>query len=406
MRVVSFSNRSCLCAASIKIGFLIATVCLPSCKPKTFETENQSITGRQQQAGKWLATVAIGGNIRPPTSTFLSNTLKEAFSGPHGGQYSPAIEISDASGSAPDKNKIISEFRKLEQDISAFKKSNPTSPTMVVIGLTGHGFSNAMIPQSPDNYVFVLTPSKDWLRSRDNYFTGEELASLVGNLKADETLVFVQSCGSGELVRANFVSEFAQVLAIESTRKKINISVITPVHEFIISPENGIENHIRNAIATLARDDSKNVVTYARFKDQLLRNVCSDDRYYPRNLISSPGAIAGAVQLNRPELIEGLDPQFFENIDPALPLFLTAQGLGKWMNGSLDLSRNQSTVTSVAVSESTLEYCKSRTEQLKGNISAKQRIGSNLKLWLDHCKKSANFDECIAAKSDERPPPH
>ncbi|NBW82488.1 hypothetical protein EBR21_12105, partial [bacterium] len=108
---------------------------------------------------------------------------------------------------------------------------------------------------------------------------------------------------------------------------------------------------------------------------------------------------------NRSELIEGLDPQFFENIDPALPLFLTSHGITKWMSGSLQLSRNQSPVTLVPPSQSTLDLCKNRAEQLKGKIIEKQRIGSNLKLWLDHCKKSASFNQCMAAKTDERPPP-
>jgi hypothetical protein len=70
----------------------------------------------------------------------------------------------------------------------------------------------------------------------------------------------------------------------------------------------------------------------------------------------------------------------------------------------LELSGNQQAANEIAVSDTTLAYCKSRAEQLKEKITLKQRIGSNLKLWLDHCRKSASFIECMAAKSDVRPP--
>ncbi|MEY3901447.1 MAG: hypothetical protein RL189_753 [Pseudomonadota bacterium] len=378
------------------LGLLATALILVSCKPAApNDSKEASITPRGKVVGKWLATLSIGGKGfgKQPTE-YLADGLKSVFLGEVGGSYKLAFDLSDQSSWEPSKAQILNEFSKLRRSISEFKAKNPNAPTMIVLGLTGHGFSQQAFKELNSGYMYTISKGNSETKTPAEYFTGTELAELVASLGAEEVLMFVQSCASGNLSNVEFMNKYARVLATETARKKTNIAVITPVSEVIISLSSTFENALRKAFIKSVQGKN-DVATYAEFKDAFVRAVCEDPQYYPRSQIKSLEAVQASVELLDWETLEGIDPQFYESIDPNLPLVLTLKGLPKYQRGQLTFPNRLAPSNNVAVSEQTRKICSDRiSSRAKVFTSLEQQRQANLK-EVKACNSATDRSKCI-----------
>ncbi|MEN9809166.1 MAG: hypothetical protein RLZZ488_733 [Pseudomonadota bacterium] len=379
------------------LSLLCSAILLASCKPPVpNDSKETSITPRGKVVGKWLATLSIGGKGfgKQPTE-YLANTLKEVFLSEVGGNYKLAFDLSDQSNWHPSKKDIQNRFSQLRANISQFKAKNPNAPTMIVLGLTGHGASQQAFKEIDSGYVYSISEGNSETKTPPEYLTGNELAELVASLGAEEVLMFVQSCNSGNLSNVEFMNKYARVLANETARKKTNIAVITPVSEVIFSPIYTIENAFQKAFIKAAQSNG-DVATYAQFKDAFVRAVCEDPQFYPRSQIKSLEAVQASVELLDMDTLTGIDPQFYESIDPNLPLLLTFKSIPKYKSGTLTFPARSAPSNNVAVSEETRRICAERiSSRAKVFTSLEQRRQTNLK-ELKACNAAANRDKCIA----------
>lgn len=376
--------------------FVCALVQLIACKPPVPSSNDaQSITPKGQTAGKWLATVSIGGGAEASATLFLSETLKKVFLNELGGNYSLAFSLSDKQNWTPNKSDIVKNFDSLRKQIANFKTSHPEAPTMVAFGLTGHGLSQQAFKNSPEGYVFAINQGKSESLIPEEYFSGRELAELIASLGANEVIMFVQSCNSGHLSNVDFMNKYAQVLATETARRNTNIAVITPVSEVVFSPFYAYENVIRGAIEKLFVG-AKDVITYADFKDQLVRSACADvSNYYPRSEIKSMSAVQASIELSEVSTLMGIDPQFYESIDPNLPLILTQRGLSKYRNNELKLPPTGRPLKNVPVSSETRNFCANQIAKQKELFNAREQSRlDNLKVE-GICRSHPNKESCI-----------
>jgi hypothetical protein len=228
--------------------------------------------------------------------------------------------------------------------------------------------------------------------------SGRELAEWIADLGADETLVFVQSCMSGNLQKVEFVSKYAETLANEASRRRTNIAVITPVSQ-LISPLRGIEPLIENSLndATAGKD----FITYAQFKDALVRRACEHPEYYPSSSIADPTSLGPSLLLGFHELAAGLDPQFFENIRPNLPLMLTQAGLQKWQNKTLAFPPAAPVSNSVPVSEKTQSICLEKRKLMADRFQRDNALRASLKEIFHSCEKEPNPKSCAESKIEK-----
>lgn len=338
--------------------------------------------------------MTIGDGIAKYEAELLANTLKSFFLTERGGKYASAFNLSDKSGWSPSKSEIVAKFASLRQSIAAFRANNPSAPTMVAIGLTGHGVSRDVFSEVKNGYSFSVKAGRSPSEPVQD-FSGVELAEIISSLGADEVLVFVQSCNSGNLSNTDFMNKYARTLASESARQNTNIAVITPVSEYLLSPTKVIERVYKKAFDRLAKAQT-DVVTYATFKDQFVRAVCEEEEFfYPRSEIKSATAVKAAADLYEIETLIGIDPQFYESIDPSLPLFLTNTGLLKYRNGSLKLSSRQPPVSNVPVSAETRQFCASQVAK-RARIFARMESDRLLNLELAQpCYSSADKERCL-----------
>ncbi|NBX19092.1 MAG: hypothetical protein EBR09_17245, partial [Proteobacteria bacterium] len=347
------------------IIFPAGTAGMAACKPAQKQSASeQSITVKGSYAGKWIATLTIGAGVEKKYADLLSETLRQTFLNESGGSYKAGFQLTDSSGWKPSKAAIIREFAALRNEISVYKEEFPQAPTMLVLGLTGHGLSRAAVTNLPEDYIFMVNAGKLENRIPQEFLTGADLAGLIADLNADEIIVFVQSCNSGVLSQTNFLHEYGKILASEVERRRKNIAVITPVNEYILSPLEGIEPIIKKAFLKI-QSQPADLGTYAQFKDALVRGVCEDYNYYPKSAIKSPDAIRAAVQLEQFDTLQGLDPQFFESIDPSLPIVLTKQGTPKFRNGTLAIPPKRPPVRNVALSRETQDFCAKKANEFR-----------------------------------------
>lgn len=371
--------------------FLCTLFFLLSCKrPITNSAGTQSITPRGQVVGKWLAAVSVGGGVEKSATEILATTLKDVFLSEQGGGYKLAFDLADTSGWRANKGEILKRFSSLKADISAFKAQKPDASTMVVISLTGHGFSRDVFVDSSAGYVFQVGEGPD------NFFTGVELANQIAALNADEVLVFVQSCNSGSLSNVEFMNRYAQELANESSRKRLNVAVITPVSSVIFSPLFAIEKALSRTFAAL-QSGAGDFGTYAQFKNTFVREVCSDSSFYPRAQIRNLSAVQSVVSVSSEnvdkipqeyqsyigvETLSGIDPQFYEFIDPNLPLVLTRTGLEKYRADSIQFPQRLAPSTNVPVSPETLQFCNEQISKRKERFAALEQIRVQILKYL------------------------
>lgn len=282
----------------------------------------------------------------------------------------------------------------MRASISEFKAKNPNAPTMIVLGLTGHGASQQAFKEIDSGYVYSISHGSSETGTQPEYFTGKELAELVASLGAEEVLMFVQSCYSGNLSNVEFMNKYARILATETARRKTNIAVITPVSEVIFSPIYTIENALQKAFLKAVQGNG-DIATYADFKDAFVRAVCEDPEYYPRSQIKSLEAVQASVQLLDLKTLSGIDPQFYESIDPNLPLLLTSTGYPKYETGKLNFPARAAPSNNDAVSEETRKICAERTSSRAKVFSSfeLERL-ANLKA-VKACNVAANREKCI-----------
>ena len=343
---------------------------------------SQSITPRGDVVGKWMASVSVGGGIEKSATEALASTLKDVFLKEQGGGYKLAFDLADTSGWAANKDDVLKNFAKLRADISRFKSEKPGASTMVVLSLTGHGFSKDVFVESSAGYVFQVGPGES------DFFTGSELANQISSLNADEVLVFVQSCNSGSLSNVEFMNKYAEVLSSESARRKLNIAVITPVSSVVFSPLYAIEKSIARAFSAL-KSDAGDFGTYAQFKDRFVREVCASSEYYPRNQIKNLSAVQAMLVDDEAKIAKvdeklqsylggetliGIDPQFYEYIDPNLPLVLTNSGLSKYRDDKILFPERLAPSTNVPVSAETQQFCAQQVQANKQRYDAFEEI--------------------------------
>lgn len=378
------------------LSSLLMLFAIFGCKPSVNKTsDSQSITPRGQVAGKWLATLSIGGAVTKEATELLATTLKDHFLSESGGSYKLAFSLTDYSEWKPNKAEILKSFANLHSQISKFKKQNPNAPTMVVIGLTGHGFSQQMFTQAPAGYIFKVNHGNSESMIPGEYFTGSELAEIISSLGADEILMFVQSCMSGNLSNVEFMNKYAKELANESVRRKTNIAVITPVNEVILSPTYGIENIINKTFNRLAAMPG-DVANYAEFKDQFVRAVCEDQRFYPRSEIKDLAAVQASADLMSVETLEGIDPQFYESIDPNLPIQLTNSGRKKYNSGQVTFPKKLPPASNIPVSETTKQFCAEQVAKRSQHFKSLEDLrNANLKLAQPCYKNNQNKAACL-----------
>jgi hypothetical protein len=265
---------------------------------------------------------------------------------------------------------------------------------MVVLGLTGHGLSRAVIKNLPADYIYMVRAGLMVNGIPDEYFSGIEFADQIASLEADEVIVFVQSCNSGVLSRVNFMNKYAQILANEVSQKRKNIAVITPVNEYLLSPINGFEPILQRTFEK-TQDITADVVTYAQFKDALVRTSCEDKHYYPQSEIKNPAAVQASAELNELGTLEGIDPQFYESIDPSLPVFLTHQGIPKFRSGTLALPPKGQPSNDIQVSPETQAYCAKRQAESKSVFDSREQERLYFLNEINSCSKSASRSTCI-----------
>lgn len=331
---------------------------------------------KDEPAGKWLATISIGGAIAPRETLFLANVLKQTFGSVEGGNYQRGFHVDDKSGVTPTKSQVLEQFVRLKENIRTYKERNPSAPTMLVLGLTGHGFGRAALSQySSEEYIMVVNNAAEDYTNPNDFFTGRELAQQIASLGVDESLVFVQSCLSGDFAKVSLLSQYGKHLSQEANRLKTNIAVITPVHELLFSPINGIEKIIEASFKEL-QAGSGDVATYAMFKDTLMRRVCESDMFMPRSAFKDASAVAPSAMAGRSDLASGVEPQFFENISPNLPLLLTFTGVKKYQNKSLILPPQAAKSQNVSLSQATLQVCErsKQRSQIKFNALESERV--------------------------------
>lgn len=364
-------------------SFVLLMFFLVACKSEVpISSGSQSITPRSQVVGKWMATLSVGGGVEKAATEYLASTLKDVFLQEQGGGYKLAFDLADTSGWAANKADVLTGFAKLKSEIAEFKSEQPGASTMVVLSLTGHGFSQDVFTESSAGYVFQVGPASN------DFFTGGELANQIAALNADEVLVFVQSCNSGSLSNVEFMNKYAQILSAESAQRRMNIAVITPVSSVIFSPLYAIEKSIARAFTSL-KSGAGDFGTYAQFKDTLVREVCADNYFYPRSQIKNLAAVQ-AMMVDDPnqvakvdgklqgymgiETLSGIDPQFYEFIDPNLPLVLTNTGLTKYRNNTIRFPERLSASMNVPLSAETQQFCTQQIERNKERFEAFEQI--------------------------------
>lgn len=368
----------------IRIKHLFAALLfLAGCKQSAVDNAgSQSITPRGEVVGKWMASVSVGGGVEKPATEALASTLKDVFLTEQGGGYSLAFDLADTSGWSANKDDVLKNLAKLRADISRFKSEKPSASTMVVLSLTGHGFSKDVFVQSSAEYVFQVGPKES------DFFTGSELANQIAALNADEVLVFVQSCNSGSLSNVEFMNKYAEILSGESARRKLNIAVITPVSSVVFSPLYAIEKSIARAFSAL-KSDAGDFGTYAQFKDRFVREVCASSEYYPRTQIKNLSAVQAMLVDDEAKIAKvdeklqsylgaetliGIDPQFYEYIDPNLPLVLTNAGLTKYRNDKIRFPDRLAPSRNVPVTVETQQFCAQQIEANKQRYDAFEEI--------------------------------
>ena len=381
---------------------LLALTMTMACKPRpAAPSEEQSITAHGQAAGKWLATIAIGGGVSHDATVYLSDVLKKNFLSARGGGYTSAFHLVDDKVSFPDKNLIRKSFSDLKKMIASYKAAQPHAPTMVVLGLTGHGISRVALPLIDESYVMVIDNRDLEFKNPQSTMSGRELAEWIADLGADETIVFFQSCLSGNLTKLDFVSKYAQTLANEATRRRTSIAVITPVSELIESPLKGIEPLIENSLNDAGAGGD--FITYAQFKDALVRRACEHPAYYPSASIADPTSVGPSLLLGFDDLATGLDPQFFENIRPNLPLMLTPTGLQKWNSKTLPFPPSAPVSQAVPVSERTQKICLDRQKQMAERIKSDNAVRAALKDIFPLCENESDPMSCAERKLQNLP---
>jgi hypothetical protein len=183
-------------------------------------------------------------------------------------------------------------------------------------------------------------------------------------------------------------------LSQEANRLNVNIAVITPVHELLFSPVNGIEPMIAASFKEL-HSGTGDFVTYAMFKDALMRRVCESDKFMPRSAFLDASAVGPSAMAGRADLASGIEPQFFESISPNLPLLLTREGVRKFNDRTLVLPPQSAKSRSVPLSKATLEVCERSKQKNKIKFSALENERVRYKNIYLKCQSEKDPETCL-----------
>lgn len=340
-------------------------ILLASCGRNT--TNVESLLPKQVTAGRWLATVSVGGGMPPMIHHMLRETLLDLFATPSGGGYTSAFHLSDSLSSVS-KQEVQRRFSDLQQSIAAFRAENPGAPVMVVLGLTGHGRENGK------TYTFKLNGTDE--------LTGAEIASLVRSLNADETILVMQSCNSGELAHRDIpavfesasLNGFANEAVSAARRSGVRLAVLTPASGKMASPFFTWENILREAARNVTQK-AKDFATYADWKNEIQRLSCDTDEFLPPEVFSSNGTTLTYRDLSSDTVPEGrtawpmgIEPQFYESIPASTPLFLSAEGLTKWNDGTLSFPPLPRALPTIA--PEIIQACANRASRIVASMNA------------------------------------
>ncbi len=279
----------------------------------TVRAQVEFLPGHDVQAGRWLATISIGGGVPAAPLFALRNTLLRTFAMEQGGFYRVAFDFNDLQmgGASPTRKTLARNFKTLKKEIEKYKAANPGVPTMVMLGFTGHGLT-----EDGENFSFSLA---------DGQIGGEEIATLISELGADETVLVMQACQSGSLVHKAFprivekmVSKFKAVAAADSSRR---IAVMVPTSQYVNSPFFSWEEVLEESFRKLSSDQNgDHFVTYGEWKNYLKLRAIEHPAFFSE-------VVARALdEAGMGGMLGGIDPQFYEfNFSADVPMFLTSE---------------------------------------------------------------------------------
>ena len=307
----------------IALGILVANL------STAYGWHEKSLTNQDDLAGKWLVTLSVGGGGMEASPTLaLRNLLHNVFSTVQGGLYIHALDLDDVdNGPLPDRRQLDLSWSELQKSIAQFKASHPGAPTMVVIGLTGHGMTD-----DKNVYSFAL--------AGDDYISGDEIVDLVQRLGVDETLLLVQSCQSGALPWRHFSAKVLSktLEGVQNLAKKegLRLAVITPVSQYIDSPVMTWEEILAKSFSAPDADiNGDNIVTFEEWKNVLLQQSYLSGIFAP-TILFDPQTMQ-EKNISPPDY--GIDVQFFDALFPAdSPLLLTGEGIARYATGELKIS--------------------------------------------------------------------
>ena len=290
--------------------------------------------------GNWFANVSVGlGADREPT-LLLRDTIHEILIRDEAGNFKHYFDINDHQTTTishkdtnyypPSKENFILKLKHLKQSIKRFKTRNPHTPTQFVLALTGHGIHD------PDNneYNFAI--------SEDEELSGKEIFDLIKDVKADKTILIMQSCQSGALA-CDVFNKFGESLTknFNDLRKKNDpaIAVLTPVISSLNSPFYTWEGIIKKAFSAKADANKNKSISFSEWLNTIELYSILNARYFPdfitNGVLANELALLGIPEQDIEQLVYsvhepfkfgGIRPQYYVyGMDPQEILFVSKQ---------------------------------------------------------------------------------
>lgn len=306
------------------------------------------------ETGKWLATISIGGGeIEKEDTLKLKNTLHNIFTSERGGNYQHILDINDSDAYANiTKSDILKQWEQLRDVIAKYKVTHPNDQTKVIIGILAHGCSNdydAIKEFEREHPLSKVTNELKEMRKNETsktgemeskelkkyykkylhreeklkgyttngyactieeyknqesaMFTGKEIVGLVKSLNADQVILIMQSCFSGNLTSKYFPAEYKSNEDIESkaAKKNIKLSVMVPVSNLIASSRGKLENILNEIFKNSEEVDinKDGVIDYQEWKNAIIKYACQSIDYKPFELATEPDSLADIIDFLR-----------------------------------------------------------------------------------------------------------
>ena len=330
------------------------------CQKNSSTSEFESITANKLVDGKFFANISIGVGVDKVDTLRMRDALKRMFVTGNGGNYKQVFDLNDKEGKIPTLADVRGSFAELRNQVASFKAKNPNGKSMVVLGITGHGTTAYKGAGKSAQFSFLVKEEKT--KETSEYLSGKDFVDIFTGVDADEMIVFVQSCESGSLVETEIIHRFAKEMGAYANQEGRQWAVVVPVSENISSPVEVWEYVLEKSYTELLNKPD-DLVTYEAFKDRVMFNACSHPAYVPGNVVPKDN-----------DDIAGVDPRFYENISPNLPMFLTSKGMQKYLKGEVKFEPLKSRLSVVSTSAETSLLCEQNALKYKLPKSPKSDI--------------------------------